>query len=136
MACNRDRRRSAKKETSSIHTAYIKATHIRSVHTNKLSLWLNCRTLRVADFFRSSASLLFSIANVQYPVGQGAWFLVAQEVQPADELPAHGAQAAGGVAQVVQRVDRQEALPAAEHVAQDIQQAAAQVPHQAMEQVH
>ena len=113
----------------SIHTAYIKATHIRSVHTNKLSLWLNCRALRVADFFRSSASLLFSLANVQCPAGQGAWFLVAQEVQPADELPAHGAQ-------VVQRVDRQEALPAAEHVAQEIQEAAAQVPHQATEQVH
>ena len=76
------------------------------------------------------------MANVQYPAGQGVWFLVAQEIQPADELPAHGAQAAGGVAQVVQRVDRQEALPATEHVAQEIQQAAAQVPHQAMEQVH
>ena len=31
---------------ASIHTAYIKATHIRSVHVNKLSLWLNCRTVR------------------------------------------------------------------------------------------
>ena len=79
------------------------------------------------------------MANVQYPAGQGALadaaVLVAKEIQPADELPAHGAQAAGGVAQVVQRVDRQEALPAAEHVAQEIQQAAAQVPQQAMEQV-
>ena len=82
---------------------------------------------------------IFSMANVQYPVGQGApahaALLVAQEIQPADELSAHGPQAAGGVAQVVQRVDRQEALPAAEHVAQEIQQAAAQVPQQAMEQV-
>ena len=79
------------------------------------------------------------MANVQYPAGQGApahaALLVAQEIQPADELPAHGAQAAGGVAQVVHRVDRQEALPATEHVAQKIQQAAAQVPQQAMEQV-
>ena len=79
------------------------------------------------------------MADVQYPAGQGApalaAVLVAQEIQPADELPAHGAQAAGGVAQVVQRVDRQEALPAAEHVALEIQQAAAQVPQQAMEQV-
>ena len=75
------------------------------------------------------------MANIQYPLGQGApahaALLVAQEIQPADELPAHGAQAAGAVAQV----DRQEALPAAEHVAQEIQQAAAQVPQQAMEQV-
>ena len=90
--------------------------NIRSVHTNKVSLWLNCRTLRVADFLRSSTSyilflhLLFSMANVQYPAGQGApadgAVPVAQEIQLADELPAHGAQAAGGVAQVVQRVDR------------------------------
>ena len=119
-----------------IHTAYIKVMHIRSVHTNKVSLWLNCRTLRVADFLRSSASLLFSMANVQYPAGQGApadaALPVAQEIQPADELPAHGAQAAAGVAQVVQQ---QEALPAAENVAQEIQQAASQVPQQAMEQV-
>ena len=88
----------------------IKAMNIRSVHTNKVSLWLNCRTLRVADFLRSSTSLLFSMANVQYPAGQGApadgAVPVAQEIQLADELPAHGAQAAGGVAQVVQRVDR------------------------------
>ena len=79
------------------------------------------------------------MANVQYPAGQGApahaALLVAQEIQPGDELPAHGAQAAGGVSQVVHRVDRQEALPATEHVAQEIQQAAAQVPQQAMEQV-
>ena len=125
---------------AAIHTAYIKATHIRSVHTNKLSLWLNCRTLRVADFFRSSAFLLFSMANVQYPAGQGApahaALPVAQENQPPDELPGYGAQAVGGqVAQVGQRVDRQEALPAAEHVVQEIQPAAAQVPQQAMEQV-
>ena len=115
-------------QQKTIHTAYIKTMHIRSVHTNKLSLWLNCRTLRVADFHRSSASLLFSMANVQHPAGQGApadaALPDAQEIQPEDELPAHGAQAAGSVAQVVQRVDRQEALPAAEHVAQKIQQAA------------
>ena len=80
---------------------------------------------------------LFSMANVQYPAGQGApahaALPVAQEIQPADELPGYGAQAVGG--QVAQRVDRQEALPATEHVAQEIQQAAAQVPQQAMEQV-
>ena len=80
---------------------------------------------------------LFSRANVQYPAGQGApahaALPVAQEIQPADELPGYGAQAVGG--QVGQRVDRQEALPATEHVAQEIQQAAAQVPQQAMEQV-
>lgn len=63
------------------------------------------------------------MTNVQYPAGQGApahaALPVAQEIQPAYELPAHGAQAAGGqVPQVVQRVDGQEALPAAEHVAQ------------------
>ena len=80
------------------------------------------------------------MANVQYPAGQGApahaALPVAQEIQPADELPGYGAQAVGGqVAQVGQRVDRQEALPAIEHVAQEIQQAAAQVPQQAMEQV-
>ena len=33
-----------------IHTAYIKAAHIRSVHLNKLSLWLNSRTVRVVFF--------------------------------------------------------------------------------------
>jgi len=47
------------------------------------------------------------MANVQCPAGQGApahaALPVAQEIQPADELPAHGVQAAGGVAQVVQR---------------------------------
>ena len=80
------------------------------------------------------------MANVQYPAGQGApahaALPVAQEIQPADELPGYGAQAVGGqVAQVGQRVDRQEALPAAEHVVQEIQPAAAQVPQQAMEQV-
>ena len=80
------------------------------------------------------------MANVQYPAGQGApahaALPVAQEIQPADELPGYGAQAVGGqVAQVGQRVDRQEALPAAEHVVQEIQPAAAQVPQQVMEQV-
>ena len=35
-----------RKYVCAIHTAYIKATHIRSVHRNKLSLWLNCRTVR------------------------------------------------------------------------------------------
>jgi len=39
-------RRNAQVEICPIHTAYIKATHIRSVHMNKLSLWLNCRTAR------------------------------------------------------------------------------------------
>ena len=80
------------------------------------------------------------MANIQYPAGQGApahaALPVAQGIQPADELAVHGAQAAGGqVAQVVQQVDGQEVLPGAEHVAQEIQPAAAQVPQQAMEQV-
>ena len=77
------------------------------------------------------------MANVQYSaVRRGApaqaALPVAQRIQPADELAAQGAQAAGG--QVAQ-VDGQEALPAAEHVALEIQPAAAQVPQQAMEQV-
>ena len=72
------------------------------------------------------------MAKVQYHAGQGAPAHaappVAQEIQPAEELAALGAQAAGGqVAQVVQRVDGQEALPAAEDTAQEIQPAAAQV---------
>lgn len=80
------------------------------------------------------------MTNVQYPAGQGAparaALPVAQQIQPADELPIHGARAAGGqVAQVVQRVEGQQALPAAKHAAQEIQPAPAQVPQQAMEQV-
>ena len=60
---------------------------------------------------------------------------VAQGILPADELAAHGAQAAGGqVAQVVQKVVGQEALPAADFVAQEILPAAAQVPQQAVGQ--
>ena len=91
-------------------------------------------------FFRSSVFPFSSMANVQYPAGQGALahaaLPVAQGIQPADELAVHGAQAAGGqVAQVVQQVDGQEVLPAAEYVAQEIQPAAAEVPQQAMEQV-
>ena len=77
------------------------------------------------------------MADVQYPAGQGAPAQaapsVAQGIQPADEL---AAQAAGGqVAQVVQQVVGQDALPAAEHVAQEIQQAAAQEIQQAAAQV-
>ena len=50
------------------------------------------------------------MANVQYPAGRGApahaALTVAQGIQPADELAAHGAQADGGqVAPVVQRID-------------------------------
>ena len=80
------------------------------------------------------------MANVHYRVGRGApaqaALPVAQGIQPADELATHGAQVARGqVAQVVQQVDGQDALPAAEHVALEIQPAAAQVPYQAMEQV-
>jgi len=79
------------------------------------------------------------MADVQYPVGQGAQaqaaLPVAQGIQPADKLAAHGAQAVGGqVAQVVQQFAGQVALPAAEHVAQKIQPAAAQVPQQAVGQ--
>ena len=62
------------------------------------------------------------MANVQYPAGKGALaqaaLPAAQGIQPADELAARGAQAAGGqVAQVVQQVVGQEALQAAERVA-------------------
>ena len=117
-----------------IHTAYIKATHIRSVHMNKLSLWLNCRTVRV-DFSVPRISFSYFMANVQYPAGRGAPAQVAQGIQPADELAAHGAHAAGGqVAQVGQQVVGQEALPGAEHVAKEIQPAAAQVPQQVVGQ--
>ena len=95
----------------------MKAMHIRSVHGNKVSLWLNCRTLRV-DFFRSSVFPFSSMANIQYPAGQGApahaALPVAQGIQPADELAVHGAQVASGqVTQVVQQVDGQEVLPGA-----------------------
>lgn len=54
---------------------------------------------------------------------------VAQGIQPADEL---AAQAAGD--QVAQQVVGQDTLPAAEHMAQAIQPAAAQVPQQAVGQ--
>ena len=62
----------------------------------------------------------YFMADVQYPAGQGApaqaALPAARGIQPADELAAHGAQAAGSqVAQVVQQVAGQEALPAAEH---------------------
>ena len=50
---------------------------------------------------------------------------VAQGIQPANELAAHEAQAAGDQVAVVQQVDGQEA---AEHVALKIQPAEAQVP--------
>ena len=121
-----------------IHTAYIKATHKRSVHMNKLSLWLNCPTVRV-DFSVPRISLSYFMANVQYPAGRGApaqaALPVAQGIQPADELAAHGTHAAGGqVAQVGQQDVGQEALPGAEHVAQEIQPAAAQVPQQVVGQ--
>ena len=94
---------------------------------NKLLLWFNCRTVRVV------VSFSYFMADVQYPAGQGApaqaALPVVQGIQPADELAAHGAQAAcGQVAQVVQQVVEQEALPAVEHVAQEIQPAAVQVP--------
>ena len=67
------------------------------------------------------------MADVQYPAGQGApaqaTLPVVQGIQPADELAAHGAQAAGGqVAQVVQQVVGQETLPAAERLAQKFNQ--------------
>ena len=80
------------------------------------------------------------MANVQCPAGQGApahaALPVAQGIQPADQLAAHGAQAAGGQEpQVAQRVDGQEVLPATEHATQEIQPAAAQLPQQVMEQV-
>jgi len=105
---------------------------------NKLSLWLNCRTVRVVSPVPRISSLYF-MANVQYPAGQGASaqaaLPAAHGILPADELAAHEAQAAGGqVTQTVQRVVGQEALPAAEHVAQEVQPAAAQIPQQAVGQ--
>ena len=33
-------------DSFTIHTAYIKVTHIKSTRVNKLSLWLNCSTGR------------------------------------------------------------------------------------------
>ena len=79
------------------------------------------------------------MGNVQYPVGQGASaqaaLPAAHGIQPADELAAHGTQAAGGqVTQAVQRVVGKEALTAVEHVAQEIQPAAAQEFQQAVGQ--
>ena len=116
-------------------TAYIKAAHIRSVHMNKLSL-----PYGEGRFFPvPRGSLSYFMANVQYPEKQGtpaqAALPVAQGIQPANELGAHGAQGAGGqVAQVVQQVVGQEALPAAEHATQEIQPATTQVPQQAVGQ--
>ena len=67
--------------------------HIRSVHINKLSLWLNSRTVMVVSSLPRISSP-YSTANVQYPVGQGASAQAAQwashGIQPADELTAHG----------------------------------------------
>ena len=122
-----------------IHTAYIKATHIRSEHVNKLSLLAQLPFGEGRFLSVPRNSFPYFMANVEYPAGQGALaqaaFPAAQGIQPADELAAHGAQAAGGqVAQVVQQVVGQEALPAAEHVAQEILPAAAQVPQQAVGQ--
>ena len=84
---------------------------------NKLSLWLNCRTARVDFFLFLASPFPYFMVNIQYPAGQGvpaqAALPAAQGVQPADELAAPGAQAASGkVAQVVQQVVGQEALPA------------------------
>ena len=78
------------------------------------------------------------MANVQYPAGRGApapaTLPVDQGIPPADELAAHGAQAAGGQVAQVGQVVGQEALPGAEHVAHEIQPAAAQVPQQVVGQ--
>jgi len=105
---------------------------------NKLSLWLNCRTVRVV-LSVPRISFSYFMADVQYSAGEGApaqaALPVAQGIQPADELAANGVQAAGGqVAQVVQQVVGQEALPATEHVTQEIQPAAEQVPQQGVGQ--
>jgi len=105
---------------------------------NKLSLWLNCCTVRVV-FSVPRISFSYCMVDVQYPAGQGApaqaALLVAQGIQPADKLAAHGAEVAGGqVAQVVQQVVGQEALSAAEHMAQESQPAVAQVTQQAVGQ--
>ena len=79
------------------------------------------------------------MADVEYPAGQGVpaqtTLPIAQGIQPVDKLEAPGGQGAGGqVAQVVQQVVGQETLPAAEHMAQEIQPAVAQVPQQAVGQ--
>ena len=78
------------------------------------------------------------MADVQYPAGQGVpaqtTLPIAQGIQPVDKLEAPGGQGAGGqVAQVVQQVVGQETLPAAEHVAQEIQPAVAQTQHRELE---
>ena len=83
---------------------------------NKLSLWLNCRTLRV-DVFRSSYFLFFH--------GERAVFCGTRSSGSSRSTSCPRIQAADG----------QEVLPAAEHVALEIPPAAAQVPQQAMEQV-
>ena len=79
--------------------------HIRSVHMNKLLLWLNCHTVRVVSSVPRISSL-YSIVSVQYPAGQGASvhaaLPAAHGIQPADKLAAHGTQAASG--QVTQAV--------------------------------
>lgn len=113
--------------------------HIRSVHVDKLSLLAQLPFSEGRSLSIPRNSFPYFLANVQYPAGQGALaqaaLPAAQAVQPADELAAHGAQAASGqVAQVVQQVVRQEALAAAEHMAQEILPAAAQVPQQAVGQ--
>ena len=61
--------------TFTIHTAYIKVTHIRSTRVNNLSLWLNCSSVRLcsSSCCSNSWNLLAScyfftwMANVQYP---------------------------------------------------------------------
>ena len=58
-----------------IHTAYIKVTHIKPTHVNKLSLWLNCSAVRLCSSscrsnswnFLASCYYFTWMANVQYP---------------------------------------------------------------------
>ena len=77
---------------------------------NKLSLWLNCRTVWV-EFFSFLVSQFYSLFYGERTVSCGtrapaqAVLPASQGIQPADELAAHGAKAASGqVAQVVQQV--------------------------------
>ena len=60
---------------TTIHTAYIKVTHIKPTHVNKLSLWLNCSAVRLCSSscrsnswnFLASCYYFTWMANVQYP---------------------------------------------------------------------
>ena len=90
-------------------------------------------------FFHSSyfLSLFYGEPTVSCGTGASAQAALpaAHGIHPADQLAAHATQVAGGQAtQAVQQVVGQEALPAAEHMAWEIQPTTAQVPQQAVAQ--